>query len=474
MNLKFISTRIIGLAMLHAFLISCQVSKNKSLPQDAFPAQFRTTHTSDEVIHYAEISWRDYFQEKDLLSLLDTAIIRNNSMLLASKNIERARLNLKQAKWGNIPELNASITGNTNRLSENSFTGLNLSNALGKHHMEDFNLQVGLSWEADIWGKISQGKQYAQAEYMQSAEVKKAVQTSLINLVANGYYNLLMLDYQLEIARKNVRLSDSVYQMISLQFQSAQVSALAVEQALAQRLNAEKLIPILEQNQVLQENAIAVLTGKFPKAQERHTVLNEIVSLPIFSTGVPAEMLHHRPDVRQAELALDMANAQVGIQKANFYPSLRISAQTGVNAFELSNWFTLPGSIFGNVLGGLTQPILNGRKIKTNYELSLIEREKVIINFRETVLRAVAEVSDAYVKIDKIADQQEVLKNRVNSLQRAIKNAQMLFQSGMANYLEVITAQANLLESELELANNKRELLSAQLSLYTALGGGWN
>ncbi len=340
--------------------------------------------------------------------------------------------------------------------------------------MEDFNLQVGLSWEADIWGKISQGKQYAQAEYMQSAEVKKAVQTSLINLVANGYYNLLMLDYQLEIARKNVRLSDSVYQMISLQFQSAQVSALAVEQALAQRLNAEKLIPILEQNQVLQENAIAVLTGKFPKAQERHTVLNEIVSLPIFSTGVPAEMLHHRPDVRQAELVLDMANAQVGIQKANFYPSLRISAQTGVNAFELSNWFTLPGSIFGNVLGGLTQPILNGRKIKTNYELSLIEREKVIINLRETVLRAVAEVSDAYVKIDKIADQQEVLKNRVNSLQRAIKNAQMLFQSGMANYLEVITAQANLLESELELANNKRELLSAQLSLYTALGGGWN
>lgn len=473
MNNIYISTRLFGLILLSSLWVSCKVSKDIALPKDAIPESYRDVEVSDDHLSGASISWRNYFQEQDLLQLLDTAVLRNNSIQIATKNIERAQLSLKQAKWGNAPELAFSATGSTNWLSQNSFTGLNLNNALSKKRMEDYNLQFGMSWEADIWGKIKQGQQSAVAEMLQSAEVKKAVQTSVIANVANGYYNLLMLDYQLDIAKKNVRLSDSVYQMIYWQFQSAQVSNLAVEQALAQRLNAEKLVPILEQNQLIQENALSVLTGSFPKAQERSSLLNEIVSIPMLQLGVPAEMLALRPDVRQAELALTVANAQVGIQKAEFYPSLRISAQTGLTAFEFSNWFTMPASIFGNVLGGLTQPILSGRKIKTAYEISLIEREKVVIQFRETVLNAVAEVSDSYTRIDKITEQQEILKQRVSSLQRAINNAQLLFQSGMANYLEVITAQANLLESELELASSNRDLLSAQLSLYIALGGGW-
>lgn len=473
MNNIYISTRLFGLILLSSLWVSCKVSKDIALPKDAIPESYRDVEVSDDHLSGASISWRNYFQEQDLLQLLDTAVLRNNSIQIATKNIERAQLSLKQAKWGNAPELAFSATGSTNWLSQNSFTGLNLNNALSKKRMEDYNLQFGMSWEADIWGKIKQGQQSAVAEMLQSAEVKKAVQTSVIANVANGYYNLLMLDYQLDIAKKNVRLSDSVYQMIYWQFQSAQVSNLAVEQALAQRLNAEKLVPILEQNRLIQENALSVLTGSFPKAQERSSLLNEIVSIPMLQLGVPAEMLALRPDVRQAELALTVANAQVGIQKAEFYPSLRISAQTGLTAFEFSNWFTMPASIFGNVLGGLTQPILSGRKIKTAYEISLIEREKVVIQFRETVLNAVAEVSDSYTRIDKITEQQEILKQRVSSLQRAINNAQLLFQSGMANYLEVITAQANLLESELELASSNRDLLSAQLSLYIALGGGW-
>lgn len=473
MNNIYISTRLFGLILLSSLWVSCKVSKDIALPKDAIPESYRDVEVSDDHLSGASISWRNYFQEQDLLQLLDTAVLRNNSIQIATKNIERAQLSLKQAKWGNAPELAFSATGSTNWLSQNSFTGLNLNNALSKKRMEDYNLQFGMSWEADIWGKIKQGQQSAVAEMLQSAEVKKAVQTSVIANVANGYYNLLMLDYQLDIAKKNVRLSDSVYQMIYWQFQSAQVSNLAVEQALAQRLNAEKLVPILEQNQLIQENALSVLTGSFPKAQERSSLLNEIASIPMLQLGVPAEMLALRPDVRQAELALTVANAQVGIQKAEFYPSLRISAQTGLTAFEFSNWFTMPASIFGNVLGGLTQPILSGRKIKTAYGISLIEREKVVIQFRETVLNAVAEVSDSYTRIDKITEQQEILKQRVSSLQRAINNAQLLFQSGMANYLEVITAQANLLESELELASSNRDLLSAQLSLYIALGGGW-
>jgi len=473
MTTQHIITRFIGLAFASLFWISCQVSKDVTLKKDSLPAAYRNVTATQDTTRLAAIPWRTYFQEKELLQLLDQAISRNNVLEIASQNIAAAQLRLKRAKWANVPELNVGINASTNHPSENSFTGMNLNQALGQRHMEDFNLQFGLSWEADIWGKIKQGQRAAMVDYLQSKEVQKAVQTSVISNVANGYYNLLMLDYQVEIAKKNVRLSDSVYQLIDLQFQSAQVSALAVEQALAQRLNAEKLVPILEQNQLIQENALSVLTGSFPTAQERSSQLNDLNVPPELHIGVPADLLALRPDVRQAELALDRANAEVGITKANLYPSLRISAQSGLHAFELSNWFTMPASIFGNVLGGLTQPILHGRKLKTNYEISLIEREKAVIQFRQTVLVAVSEVSDAYVQMAKIAEQQEVLKRRVASLQRAITNAKLLFNSGLASYLEVITAQANLLASELELANNKRELLSAQVALYLALGGGW-
>jgi len=152
---------------------------------------------------------------------------------------------------------------------------------------------------------------------------------------------------------------------------------------------------------------------------------------------------------------------------------LRISATAGVNSFEASNWFTLPASLFGTLTGGLTQPILQGRRIKTNYEVALVNREKAVISFRESVLVAVSEVSNALLSIDKLGSQQNVLQQRTNTLEQAIGRANLLFQGGMATYLEVIVAQEQLLQSELELATNKRDQLAARVELYRSLGGGW-
>jgi outer membrane protein TolC len=177
--------------------------------------------------------------------------------------------------------------------------------------------------------------------------------------------------------------------------------------------------------------------------------------------------------VKSAELALKVANANVGITKADLYPSLKITAQGGVNSFETSNWFNIPASLFGTVAGGLTQPLLNNKRVRTQYNIAVAEREKAVLSFRQSVLVAVSEVSDALVKVEKLQLQEGFLKERVKTLQQAIKNSNLLFKNGMAEYLEVITAQANLLQSELELANIKREQLSANTELYRALGGGW-
>jgi outer membrane protein TolC len=184
-------------------------------------------------------------------------------------------------------------------------------------------------------------------------------------------------------------------------------------------------------------------------------------------------MVSRRPDVRSNELALTVANANVGIAKASMYPALTITATGGLNSFKASNWFNIPASLFGIVGGGITEPLFRRRELKTQYELAKIDREKTVIQFRQSVLVAVGEVSDALGKIEKLKEQQVIVASRVNTLQQATTNANMLFRNGLATYLEVITAQSNVLQSELELATLKREQLDAVVGLYKSLGGGW-
>ena len=461
------------IAILIITFISCKVSKDTETPKDAFPENFRNASVSKDTTSIGDVEWKNFFTEKDIIQLIDSAVARNNDLQIATKNIEIAQYRFTQSKWGNVPQVNLSVTASTSNPSDNSFTGKNLSQALGQKHIDDYSAGATLSWEADIWGKIRSQKQGAFAGYLQSAEVKKALQTNIVANVSKGYYNLLMLDAQLEIAKKNVQLNDSTTTIIQLKYDAGQVTSLAIQQSEAQKLNAAQLIPLLEQNIAIQENALSVLTGSFPNSKTRSIKLSAIEVKNNSAIGIPSTLVSRRPDVKSAELALKIANANVGITKADFYPTLRITAQGGVNSFETSNWFNIPASLFGTVAGGLTQPLFNNKRVKTQYNIAVAEREKAVFSFRQAVLVAVSEVSDALVKVEKLDQQESFLKERVKTLQQAIKNANLLFKNGMADYLEVLVAQSNLLQSELELANIKREQLAANIELYRALGGGW-
>ncbi|MEL1241712.1 TolC family protein [Flavobacterium flavipallidum] len=466
-------TKITMVAILISTLISCKVSKDIETPKDAFPENFRNASVSKDTASIADLEWKNFFAEQDIILLIDSAVTRNNDLQIATKNIEIAQYRFSQSKWGNVPQANLFVNASSNRPSENSFTGMNLNQALGIKHIEDYSAGVSLSWEADIWEKIKSQKKGAFAAYLQSEEVKKALQTNIVANVSKGYYNLLMLDAQLEIAKKNVLLNDSTTNIIKLKYNAGQVSSLAVQQSEAQKLAAAQLIPLLEQNIAIQENALSVLTGSYPNAKKRSIALSGIELKNNNSIGIPSSLVSRRPDVKSAELALKIANANVGITKADLYPALKITAQGGLNAFETSSWFNIPASLFGTALGGLTQPLLNSKKVRIQYNIAKVEREKAVLAFRQSVLLAVNEVSDALVKVEKLEQQQTFLQQRVKTLQQAIKNSNLLFKNGMAEYLEVITAQANLLQSELELANLKREQLAANTDLYRALGGGW-
>jgi multidrug efflux system outer membrane protein len=460
--------------MLLLALSACKVSKDIETPKPALPVAFRDAAQTADTTSIADIQWKSFFTEPTLQKLIDSAIANNYDMQIAVKNIEASQLLFKQVKWNYTPQVNLNVTASTSRPSDNSLNGLSLTQYnINTRHIEDYSANLGLSWEADIWGKIRNQSKAALAQYLQTTEAKKAIQTNIVAGVSQGYYNLLMLDEQLTIAQKNVKLNDSTLRIIRLQYDAGQVTSLAVQQAEAQRLAAAQLVPQFEQNITIQENALRILTGSLPDSIERNNTLTNLQINENLPSGLPSAIVSRRPDVRSAELALNIANARVGIAKANMYPSLTITAQGGVNSFKASNWFNIPASLFGAVAGGVTQPLFNQKRLKTQYEIAKVDRERTVLQFRQSVLNAVGEVSDALVTIEKLKTEQVIAANRVTTLQQATGNANLLFRNGMATYLEVITAQGNVLQSELELASIKRAQLSAVSDLYRSLGGGW-
>jgi NodT family efflux transporter outer membrane factor (OMF) lipoprotein len=461
-------------------LQACKVSKDVATPATQLPTDFRGASAASgaaagsDTASVGNLPWKSFFTDPELQRLIDSAIARNYDMQIAYQNIQSARLTLGQAKLGYLPDVTLNVAVDLTRPGSESLNGITASDFLHSKYLNDYNANLGLSWEADIWGKIKNKKSMALAQYLQTDEARKLLQTQIVSSVAEGYYNLLMLDAQLSIARANLALNDSTLRIIRLQYTAGDVTALGVQQAEAQELTAAELVPQIQQSIILQEDALSVLAGTLPDAVERHRTLDEVPVGDALSAGVPATLLARRPDVRSSELALTVANANVGLNKAALYPSIVISPEGGWDNYLLKNWFNIPGSLFAAVVGGVTQPVFQRNKLRTAYKISEVDREKTVIQFKQTVLTAVGEVSDALGTISKLKEQRVVVANRVDTLQQAITNANSLFANGLATYLEVITAQSNVLQSQLELASIKKGQLSAEVELYRSLGGGWN
>ena len=464
------------LPFVYGFLIislaGCSVGKKYQQPELELPKQFGTVSFAD-TSSIADIEWKQFFKDRDLQKLIDRGLSYNHDLLSAVKWIEIAQQRLTQSKLLQYPELNLQFTAQYNRPSNNSLNGISIKNFLGSSHVENYSTLVSASWEADIWGKIRGQKETILAQYLQTYEASKAVQTGLVADIAQAYFNLLMLDRQLEIAKKNLALSDSFLVATRLLKDAGIVNLLAVEQAESQRQSTALLVPQLEQAVALQENTLQVLTGQLPGAVARNSSLNGFTIPSNLSPGLPAAMVSRRPDVRADEMALVAATAQIGVAQANMYPALNITLGGGLEAFKASNWFNIPNSLFGLASGSIVQPLFKRKELRTQFEITKLEREQAVIQFKQSVLQATGEVANALVQIDKLKEQQQIATARVDTLQRAVFNARLLFKSDLANYLEVITAQGNALQAELNLAAIQREQLSAMVELYRALGGGW-
>ena len=454
-------------------LSACSTVEEYSQPDPGIPGMYRGADKPDSASVAAPFSgtvpYRAFFVDPTLINLIDAAIENNHDLQVAVKNIEYASLALKQSKLGNIPTLDFQVSGSRSTTSDYSSTAL----STGEESVEDYNASFLLSWEADIWGKIRNTRKAALAEYLRTVEARKAVHTRLVADVAEGYYNLLLLDAQLDVTKKNLALAETTLSMMRLQYDAGLVTSLAVEQQEARTFGIQSSIARIEQGIAVQENALSVLCGRMPERIARTAKLSELSAENSFSPGVPALLLSNRPDVKTAEMALMKAHAESGVASAKLYPSFSISAEAGANALEASDWFNFPGSLFSFVQGAVLQPVFQQGKLRTAYKQSKVARDKEEILFRKVVLDAVREVSDALVAIQKLENREKAVEKQERILRQSVDNANFLFKSGLADYLEVITAQSNALDASLSLADIHRQRLDARTELYRALGGGW-
>ncbi len=463
--------QIIAIIFFITVIQSCRVGKPYEQPTAPLLQQFGNEAPTDSSI--ASIDWNSFFKDTTLTRLIDTALQHSYNLQLAAKRIQEAQAYIKQARMLYVPSVDVAASATTTNPSDNSLNGKSLGAFLGKNHLEDYTLSAAVSWDVFAWGKIGYQKEAAAANYFEAYEGKKAVQTALVADIATGYYNLLMLDKQLNIAKRNIALTDTLVNMMRLQKTAGQVTELAVQQTEVQQQTAMKLVPQLEQQIAIQETAIHILSGQLPAGITRSANIDLAYVWDNLSTGFPAELLSRRPDVRASEMAIVYANANVNVAKASLYPSFNITASGGLNAFEASKWFSMPASLFYTAAGSIAQPLLQHRVLKTQYEVSQIRKDEAVITFRQSVLQAGGEVVNAMVQLDKLKARQQVSSAQVDTLHKAIGNATLLFRSGLADYLEVITAQSNSLAAELDLADIKRQRLAAAVELYRSLGGGW-
>jgi NodT family efflux transporter outer membrane factor (OMF) lipoprotein len=332
---------------------------------------------------------------------------------------------------------------------------------------------VFATWEVDIWHKLRNAKKAAVNRYLSTVEGKNFMVTNLIAEIANSYYELLALDNQLEIVKQNIEIQGNALEIVKLQKEANRVTELAVRRFEAQVLNTRSLQYDIQQRIVETENRINFLVGRFPQPIERSS-RNFINLVPeTIHAGIPAQLLENRPDIRQAEQDLVAAKLDMQVAKANFYPSLGITAGIGYQAFNPAHLLKTPESLLFSLAGDLAAPLINKNAIKATYYSANATQIQAVYNYERTILNAYIEVANQLSKISNLENSYALKAQQVQALTESINISNELFKSARADYMEVLMTQRDALESKFELIETKQQQMNAFVNMYQALGGGW-
>lgn len=446
-----------------ALCSSCHIYKSYQRPEVDTEGLFRDTLSvadtliAADTLNFGNLPWREVFRDPCLQKLIEQGLTDNIDLRTAQLRVEQAEALLLSSKLSYLPSVNFSPEGTLSHLNGHSVT-------------RSYQLPVTASWEVDLFGNLLNAKRSAKTALLQSDAYRQAVQTQLIASIANSYYTLQMLDRQLAISEETAaNWEQSVATMKALKA-AALTNEAAVTQSEASYYQVRATLPELRRQIREVENALSVILGQTPQTIDR-SLWGTFEYPEQLSAGVPVQLLANRPDVKEAEMALASAYYATNSARSAFYPKLTISGSAGwTNSAGAT--ITNPAQFLATAIGSLVQPLFNKGKNIANLRVAKAQQEEAMLAFRQSLLQAGSEVSDALYQFHSSGEKSKERSRQILSLEQSVTYTETLMKLGTSTYLEVLTAQQGLLSARLTQVADEFEQMQAVINLYQALGGG--
>lgn len=470
-------SRTLVLVLTWLALGCASVAPEAVVPEARLPARFDDGAEGEEE-SIARLPWREFFADERLIALVGEALENNPDRLAALQRVEQARAGVLRATGALRPKLEAVVGAGAEKFGRYTSDGAgNLDTEISPGrlvpvHLPDLSAGFQASWEIDLWGRLRSERGAALAQVLATGESAHLVTSALVAEVAGAWFGLQAVDRIFEIVAGAVDRQQQVLEVVRLQKEAGRTSDLAVRQFEAQMSSTRALLAEISQQRVELENGLNLLLGRFPQPVERAGAL---VYEPVgrLASGLPSALLRQRPDVREAEFLVQASAFQVRAARAAFFPSVELGAAVGLQAFHPAYLLRLPESLAYSVVGGLVAPLVNRKAIEADFRGASSAQLEALYGYQKAVLNAYVEAANAIAHLRHVEAVAEERQKQREALERSVQTATLLFQAGKASWLEVLLAQASVLESELEWVDAWRRHRVAQVALYRALGGGW-
>jgi multidrug efflux system outer membrane protein len=440
------------------------VGPNYQRPKVALPQTFRNAAPEEQgqsPASIADLPWWQVFKDPVLQELIRTGLDRNYDVRLAAESIVAAREQVRATHANQLPQVSVdpSYTGGKNPQNGTTVNTNTLS------------VLADVNYELDLFGGLKRATEASRASLLATEQARRVVLLTLVSDIATDYYDLLSLDLQLQISRETVTAQQKSVKLTTSRVQYGVATKVDMLQAMQVLDSANAQIPDLERQIAREEDAISILMGNYPEAVPRGAALRDQLLPPAMPAGITSDLLERRPDIKKAENNLMYYNAEIGVARAQFFPQISLTG-----SFDRSQVFTSimnnPASIW-TYTASATQPIFEGGKLRANLHIAESQQRSALLTYMQTIQRAFGDVSDAIVDYEKYRDQRAKEEQYVTDLMESLRLANMRYNGGTTNYLEVLDAQRNLFAQQLSLAQIRALQFQSVVQVYRALGGGW-
>ena len=447
-------------------LAGCVVGPDYRRPDVQVPPSYLYPVGQDAAL--ADAEWWKSFGDPVLDSLIAEALAHNRDIRIAAANIEQAAGVLQSTRSAFYPQINYQLNSGRFRFTENGLTEQATGISNPTHY---YQALAGASWEIDLWGRVRRETEAAQAQLLATEQARRGVLLSLVSSVAGSYLQLRALDQQLVISQRTLEAYAESVKLFELQNKYGQTSMMTVEQARSQYESAAAQIPQISQQIVETENAINILLGRNPGPVPRGAPLKDI-ALPAVPAGLPSTLLEQRPDIAQAEQNLIAANALIGAAKAQYYPSISLTAGYGTASSDLSNLFK-GGSRTWSYGGSITGPIFTGGSIFGQVAQATASQKAALYAYQQSIQNAFGDVETSLSAREQLTVQLQAEEKLVKALREYARLARLQYDGGYTPYLTVLYAEQQLFPAELNYVRTLAQLYVASVNIYKATGGGW-